>query len=172
MKLQNGDIIIDDNFPCSSAGEMRIIESGISEIGYKSEEIPQWFQDLLDELFDGAGVPKEYMAHVRVRHLGNRAKRVILRFLLSKKGANYMYPPWWIWRENTGWAWVPSENTDFHPTEHIDISVHIQPGNPPHRICPWEKPSASHLPPMKTHPSSAKKRGNYPNNTTSGPTGK
>ena len=142
MKLKNGDIIIDDNFPCSSAGEMRIIESGISEIGYKKEEIPQWFQDLLDELFDGAGVPKEYMAHVRVRHLGNRAKRVILRFLLSKKGANYMYPPWWIWRENTGWAWVPSENTDFHPAEHIDISVHIQPGETI-RIAsaPYEDPS-------------------------------
>ena len=62
MKLKNGDIIIDDNFPCSSAGEMRAIESGISEIGYKPEEIPQWFQDVLDELFDGAGVPKEYMA--------------------------------------------------------------------------------------------------------------
>ena len=102
MKLKNGDIIIDDNFPCSSAGEMRIIESGISEIGYKPEEIPQWFQDLLDELFDGAGVPKEYMAHVRVRHIGNRAKWTTLRFLLSKKGANYMYPPWWIWRGKHG----------------------------------------------------------------------
>ena len=162
MKLKNGDIIIDDDFPCSSAGDMRIIESSISEIGYKPEEIPQWFQDLLDELFDGAGVPKEYMAHVRVRHLGNRAKWATLRFLLSKKGANYMYPPWWIWRENTGWAWIPSENTDFHPAEHIDISIHIQPGETI-RI-------ASAL--MKTHPSSAKKRNNYPNNTTSGPTGK
>ena len=121
---------------------MRIIESGISEIGYKPEEIPQWFQDLLDELFDGAGVPKEYMAHVRVRHLGNRAKWATLRFLLSKKGANYMYPPWWIWRENTGWAWVPSKNTDFHPAEHIDISVPIQPGETL-RIAsaPYEEPS-------------------------------
>ncbi len=142
MKLQNGDIIIDDNFPCSSAGEMRIIESGINEIGYKPEEIPQWFQDLLDELFDGAGVPKEYMAHVRVRHRGNRAKWATLRFLLSKKGASYMYPPWWIWRENTGWAWVPYENTDFHPAEHIDISVHLQPGETI-RIAsaPYEDPS-------------------------------
>ena len=51
-------------------------------------------------------------------------------------------PPWWIWRENTGWAWVPSKNTDFHPAEHIDISVHIQPGETL-RIAsaPYEEPS-------------------------------
>ncbi len=128
MKLENGDIVIDDEFPCSSAGEMRLLASGMCEIGYKAEEIPQWFQDLLDELFDGRGVPKEYMAHVRVRHRGDQTERVTLRFILSEKGASYMYPPWWIWRENTGWMGIPPENTDFHPAEYVDISIRMNPG--------------------------------------------
>ena len=51
MKLKDADlgILIDDEFPCSSAGEMRLLEPGVYEIGYQPEEIPQWFQDLLDE---------------------------------------------------------------------------------------------------------------------------
>ena len=92
MKLKNGDIIIDDNFPCSSAGEMRIIESGISEIGYKIEEIPQWFQDLLDELFDGAGVPNALgeVPKFGINHLveGKSAPRetaALWQYLLDKK---------------------------------------------------------------------------------------
>ena len=96
-------IEVDDEFPCSSAGDMRILEPGKYEVGYQPEEIPQWFQDVLDELFDGAGVPKEYMAHVRVRNNSDRTRRVVIRFLLSRKGSNYMYPPWWIWRDQTGW---------------------------------------------------------------------
>ena len=115
MKFEDQYIVIDDEFPCSSAGEMRMLESGVYEIGYKPEEIPQWFQDLLDELFDGRGVPKEYMAHVRVCNKGNEEKRVVLRFLLSDKGTSYMYPPWWVWREDSGWAWISAKDTDFHP---------------------------------------------------------
>ena len=80
MRLEDTDlgIVIDDDFPCSSAGEMRVLEPGVYEIGYKPEEIPKWFQDLLDELFDGKGVPKEYMAHVRVRNIGDVPRRVTL----------------------------------------------------------------------------------------------
>ena len=128
MRLKNNDIVIDDEFPCSSAGEVQVLESGVYEIGYKPEEIPQWFQDLLNELFDGKGVPKEYMAHIRMANTGAEAKRLTLRFVLSEKGASYMYPPWWIWRENTGWAWIPREDTDFHPAEYVDTSVIVQPG--------------------------------------------
>ncbi len=130
MRLVDDDagIEIDDEFPCSSAGEMRITNGGRYEIGYQPEEIPQWFQDLLDELFDGAGVPKEYMAHVRVSNSGDAARRVKLRFLLSRKGSNYLYPPWWVWRQDTGWAWLPPEDEDYHEHEYMDAHVDIVPG--------------------------------------------
>ncbi len=130
MRLVDTDagIQIDDEFPCSSAGEMRITPGGLYEIGYQPEEIPRWFQDLLDELFAGAGVPKEYMAHVRVRNSGDAARRVKLRFLLSRKGSNYLYPPWWVWRQDTGWAWMPREDTDYHEHEYMDTSVDVHPG--------------------------------------------
>ena len=121
-------IRIDDEFPCSSAGEMRVEGEGSYEIGYQPEEIPQWFQDLLDELFDGAGVPKEYMAHVRVRNSSDTARRVKLRFLLSRKGSNYMFLPWWVWREDTGWAWLPREDADYHEHEYMDAYLEVRPG--------------------------------------------
>lgn len=138
--IDNG-IVIDDEFPCSSAGEMRVLESGVYEIGYQPEEIPKWFQDLLDELFDGAGVPKEYMAHVRVRNLGEGPRSVRLRFLLSRKGSNYMYPPWWVRREDGGWAWLPPEDTGFEAHEYLDVSVELGPGESV-RIAsaPYEEP--------------------------------
>jgi len=67
MKLEdaNNGIMIDDEFPCSSAGETRLLAPGSYEVGFQPEEIPQWFQGLLDDLFKGKGVPKEYMAHVQ-----------------------------------------------------------------------------------------------------------
>jgi hypothetical protein len=77
------------NFLVAAHGEVRMPESGIYEIGYQPEEIPQWFQNLLNELFDGRG----YMAHVRLRNTGQSPKQVTLRFLLSPKGAGYMHPP-------------------------------------------------------------------------------
>ena len=112
MKLVDTDkgIEIDSDFPCSSAGDMRILEDGSYEIGFQPEELPQWFQDVLDELFDGKGVPKEYMAHVRVTNTGPETRQARLRFLLSGKGSSYMYPPWWVRRE-TGWEWIPLEDT-------------------------------------------------------------
>ena len=141
MKFIDNDVVIDDDFPCSSAGTIQALGSGVYEIGYKPEEIPQWFQDVLDELFAGKGVPKEYMAHVRVANNGAQAKRLALRFVLSAKGASYMYPPWWVWRENMGWAWIPATDTDFHPAEYVDISINVQPREIV-RIAsaPYEKP--------------------------------
>ncbi len=120
-------IEVDDEFPCSSAGEMRITANGCYEIGYQPEEIPRWFQDLLDELFAGAGVPKEYMAHVRVRNTGDAPRRVKLLFLFSGKGSKYMYPPWWVWREDSGWAWLPREDADYREHEYMEASVEVHP---------------------------------------------
>jgi hypothetical protein len=145
MRLSDADygIEIDDEFPCSSAGEMRNLEPGSYEIGFQPEEIPQWFQDVLNELFDGAGVPKEYMAHVRVRNCGEQTRRIRIKFLLSRKGSNYMYPPWWVWRANTGWEWLPPEDTEYHEHKEMNATVELQPGEWV-RIAsaPYEEPDA------------------------------
>ncbi|HCR19455.1 MAG TPA: hypothetical protein DIU35_18405 [Candidatus Latescibacteria bacterium] len=136
-------IEVDDEFPCSSAGDMRILEPGKYEVGYQPEEIPQWFQDVLDELFDGAGVPKEYMAHVRVRNNSDRTRRVVIRFLLSRKGSNYMYPPWWIWRDQTGWEWLPPEDTDYHEHKEMNATLELNPGEWVRLAsAPYEQPDA------------------------------
>ena len=121
---------------------MRVLEQGVYEIGFKPEEIPTWFQDLLDELFDGKGVPKEYMAYVRVRNLENVSRRVTLRFLFSEKGSSYLYPPWFLRREDGGWEWISPEDTDFKAHEYLNASVDLQPGESV-RIAsaPYEEPN-------------------------------
>jgi len=143
MKLETGGFVIDDEFPCSSAGEMRTLAPGLVEVSFQPETIPQWFQDLLDDLFGGKGVPKEYMAHVRVRNTSGEPRRITLRFLLSPKGAGYTYPPWWLWREDRGWAWLPPEDTDYRTRESLDASLELQPGESV-RIAsaPYEEPDA------------------------------
>lgn len=123
MKLQHNDLIIDSDFSTGSAGEMRALTSDTYEIAYQPEEIPQWFQDLLNKFFDGRGVPKEYMAHVRVQNTANTSKRITLRFLISDKGANYMWPPWWVWRENIGWCPIPASDTHYHKGEYLDATL-------------------------------------------------
>lgn len=134
-------ITIDSDFPCGSAGQINPLPSGTYEIAYQPEEIPQWFQDLLNELFNGAGVPKEYMAYVRVQNTSDTPKQITLRFLLSPKGANYMYPPWWIRRSNSDWFWIAPEDTHFQEREHIDLTLHLHP-NETLRIAsaPYEEP--------------------------------
>ena len=145
MKLEDQEmsIVVDDAFPCSSAGEMRVLEPGVYEVGFKPEELPQWFQAALDELFAGRGVPKEYMAHVRVANTGNVPRTVKLHFLLSDRGSGYMFPPWWVRRADGGWAWVPPEDTVWDDGKSIDISVEVQPGESL-RIAsaPYEEPEA------------------------------
>jgi hypothetical protein len=143
MKLENNGFVIDDEFPCSIAGEMRSLEPGLVEVEFQPETIPQWFQDMLDDLFGGKGVPKEYMAHVRVRNIGREPRRITLRFLLSPKGAGYTYPSWWIWREDRGWSWLPPEDTDYRTRESLDASVDLRPGESL-RIAsaPYEEPAA------------------------------
>ena len=130
MRLEDpaNGIVIDDAFPCSSAGEIRRIGEDRYEVGYKPERIPDWFQELLDSLFAGAGVPKEYMAHVRVANEGRETRRATLRFLLSPKGRNYMFPPWWIHRGEE-WAWIPPEDVEFQfEAGQAEITVTLQPG--------------------------------------------
>ena len=145
MELRDREtgIVIDDLFPCSSAGEIRQTGDGRYEIGFKPEEIPGWFQGLLNELFDGAGVPKEYMANVRVRNTGEKPVRAKLRFLLSPKGRNYMFPPWWVRRED-GWFWIPLQDTDMQfDAGYVDVALTVEPGESA-RIAsaPYESPAA------------------------------
>ena len=130
MKFSDADagISIDSEFPCGSAGSARRLDDLFYEIGYQPEAIPDWFQALLDELFEGGGVPKEYMAHVRVSNGSADAARVTLRFLLSEKGSGYMYPPWWVWRQDAGWIWVPTPDTSLEEHRHIDVSVALSAG--------------------------------------------
>lgn len=139
---ETNGIHIDDEFECGSAGEIQRAGDSIYEIGYKPETIPDWFQQLLDELFDGAGVPKEYMAYVRLQNTGSKPARVRLKFLLSPKGKNYMFPPWWV-RTDDGWFWVPAEDTDMQFDDgHVDIALDVAPG-----VClrvasaPYESPA-------------------------------
>jgi hypothetical protein len=83
------------------------------------------------------------MAHVQVTNTNPTAKDITLRFLLSLKGCNYMYPPWWIRRADGGWAWIPSKNLDFHQDQYVDTHVELQPGESV-RIAsaPYEEPDA------------------------------
>ena len=139
---ETNGIRIDDEFECGSAGEIQRAGDSVYEIGYKPETIPDWFEQLLDELFDGAGVPKEYMAYVRLQNTGSKPARVRLRFLLSPKGKNYMFPPWWV-RTDDGWFGVPAEDTDMQFDDgHVDIALDVAPG-----VClrvasaPYESPA-------------------------------
>ncbi|MBT3605046.1 MAG: hypothetical protein HN521_18455, partial [Candidatus Latescibacteria bacterium] len=127
MKFTDPNIIIDSNFISGSAGNIRALSTNMYEIAYQPEEIPQWFQDLLNELFDGRGVPKEYMAHIRLQNTGDTTQQITLRFLLSPKGAGYMYPPWWIWRNTIGWMPLPQKDTHYHNREYLDVTIEIQP---------------------------------------------
>ena len=121
-------ISIDSEFPCGSCGAVRKLENMFYEVSYQPEIIPAWFQDLLDKLFEGAGVPKEYMSHVRVGNSSTEIAHVKLRFLLSPTGANYMHPPWWKWRQDVGWSCVPPQDTALKEHSYVDISLQIQPG--------------------------------------------
>jgi hypothetical protein len=127
MTFSGEDIRIDSDFSTGSSGPVHLTSRDVYEIGYQPETIPQWFQDLLDNLFDGRGVPKEYMAHVRVHNTGAVTRRITLRFLLSPKGANYMWPPWWIWRGDQGWLTLPRGDTAYHQGTHVDAVFSIAP---------------------------------------------
>jgi hypothetical protein len=52
MRLENADngIMIDDEFLCSSAGEMRLLAQGSYEVGFQPEEIPRWFQAIMGHI--------------------------------------------------------------------------------------------------------------------------
>ena len=120
-------VTVDGDFPCGSAGEIRLVESGRFEVGFKPEQIPAWFQALLDELFGGGGVPKEYMAHVRITNSGSEAQKVVLRFILSPKGCPYMFPPWWVRRE-AGWVPVAVGDTSMSEGEYVETTVEVKAG--------------------------------------------
>lgn len=130
MRLKDPEsrIVVDGDFACASAGAIRPLAADLYEVDYLREELPAWFQSVLEEYWDGGGVPKEYAFCVRVQNCGDSARRVGLRFRLSPKGAAYMAPPCWIQRRD-GWAWVPPEDTSIPESrEHIELAVEVEPG--------------------------------------------
>jgi len=148
-------VFVDDEFSTSSAGELRAVatpsssgddhdEAGraVFEVPYLPEQIPGWFEQLLEELFGGGGVPKEYMAHVRVTDTRGEQEGdqpVTLRFLLSEKGRSYMHLPYWSFRAPSGWSQLPSAActlywegepvaADAPQIDRVDVRLALAPG--------------------------------------------
>lgn len=103
--LSNG-IIMDNFFTCASSSAIRKIGDYEYEVDYLKEWLPRWFQDYLDVYYDGGGVPKEYFFAVRVRNFAEESRRIVVRFLLSPRGREYLAPPYWV-RKSSGWEWIP-----------------------------------------------------------------
>ena len=122
------DIQIDADFEGGSAGDIHTGENGLIEIEPKPEEVPGWFFEALDVHFGGAGVPREYACHVRVVNDGDEPRSVRLRFHFTKtNGAAYMAPPYWILRHGRWWP-IPAADTVFVEGSHVDLDLHLTPG--------------------------------------------
>lgn len=130
LKDKDAGITLDAEFPCASCGGIRKLTAGHYEVDYRREELPAWFQAVLDELFQGRGVPKEYSFCVRVHNAGSRPRSVVLRFLTSPLGRRYLAPPYWV-RTEEGWNVIPSERTSARPTdEYLETEVDVPPARP------------------------------------------
>ncbi|MBT5872747.1 MAG: hypothetical protein HOH43_04960 [Candidatus Latescibacteria bacterium] len=121
-------ILIDSGFPCGSAGDITTTGPGIFRVCPKSEAVPAWFESALTEHFGGAGVPREYAFHVRIRHMGIVPYRISVRFDFTEScGKSYMGPPYWVSHRNI-WRKVLPADTDFHEGSHVILSYCLEPG--------------------------------------------
>ncbi len=122
------DIHIDTDFEGSSAGEIRRETAGLIEIEPKPEQVPGWFFEALEVNFGGAGVPREYACHVRVVSNAGEPRDATLRFHFTKtNGAAYMAPPYWILRHGRWWP-IQAADTTFVEGSHVDLDLHLEPG--------------------------------------------
>lgn len=123
-----GSITIESDFLSASAGSIREIEPNRFEIDHKPEILPGWFQAVLDRFWDGGGVPKEYMFHVRVHNNTDTRQQAMLRFLFSPIGQSYLALPWWIRRDG---PWQPIEAAAIHEVDgcyqHLDVTLVLGP---------------------------------------------
>lgn len=119
---------IDAEFEGGSAGDIRTSQEGLVEIDPKPEQVPDWFFEALGVHFGGAGVPREYACHVRVASDADEPRDVRVRFNFTKtNGASYMAPPYWILRHGRWWP-IPSIDTSFVDRSHVDLDLHLAPG--------------------------------------------
>jgi len=123
MSGENG-VVVDSDFECASAGEIRLREDGVFEIDYLHENVVDWFQELID---GGVGVPKEYAFCVRARNTTQEPQRVTCRFLLSPVGREYLAPQEWI-RRADGWEWIPAADVLVEDDRSaIEVSAELGP---------------------------------------------
>ena len=123
-------VTIDADFASGSAGEIQCMSDGSFEITPKPETFPPWFQDKLDEFWDGGGVPKEYMFHVRCQNSSNATQPLSMRFLFSAAGQSYLALPWWI-RRDRGWQQLADSEAAIQEKDnayqHLDVSLTLNP---------------------------------------------
>lgn len=124
----SSNIQVDADFEGGSAGTIRPGANGLIEIDPKPEQVPGWFFEALNVHFDGAGVPREYACHVRVASDAEEPCDAHLRFHFTKtNGAGYMAPPYWILRHGRWWP-IAAADTQYVEGSHVDLELHLQPG--------------------------------------------
>jgi hypothetical protein len=119
---------IDADFEGGSGGAIRQIDTAAYAIEPKPESVPDWFLKALDQHFGGAGVPREYAFHVRLRSSATDSVQCRIRFVFTQtSGKGYMAPPYWMY---TGDRWRPvaDEQTRFVEREYVDLTVTVAPG--------------------------------------------
>ncbi len=155
------EITIETDFPSASAGAIREIGPRRFEVDYKPEILPDWFQAVLDRFWDGGGVPKEYMFHVRVCNNTDMPQETTLRFLFSPVGQSYLDLPWWMRCEG---PWQPLESVELHAINgdgpHLDATISLAPREimsvasapyeSPETVDQWTRAVATDLPDWTT----------------------
>lgn len=120
------DLSITGSFPTGSAGEITREGDGRYSVLPKPEPVPDWFFEALQVNFGGAGVPREYAFHVRVRSGRRQTVRLVFPFTQTN-GAGYMDPPYWFLREGR-WATVADTDVDFVPRDRCEITLRLEAG--------------------------------------------
>ena len=90
-------IHIDADFECGSGGAIRKIAAAAYAVEPKPESVPDWFLQALNQHFGGAGVPREYAFHVRLRSSAADSLLCRVRCLFTQtSGKGSTAPPYWI----------------------------------------------------------------------------
>ena len=121
-------IHIDADFECGSGGAIRKIAAAAYAVEPKPESVPDWFLQALNQHFGGAGVPREYAFHVRLRSSAADSLQCRVRCLFTQtSGKGYMAPPYWIYRGER-WRPIADEYTQCVEREYADLTVAVAPG--------------------------------------------
>jgi len=121
-------IHIDADFECGSGGEICKIGESAYAVEPKPELVPDWFLKALDQHFGGAGVPREYAFHVRLRSSASEPLQCSVRCIFTQtSGKGYMAPPYWMYQGGR-WRPVADEQTKYVEHEYVDLTVTVSPG--------------------------------------------